>query len=210
MPDESTQSRSLLTVGHSNHECDQFLALLQRHQVTAIADVRSQPYSQYTPQFNRETLESALRRRRIQYVFMGNELGARRAERECYLAGQARYELIAKLPLFQAGLERVKRGIETHRVALMCSEKDPLTCHRTILVCRHLRAAINISHILENGMLESHEQAETRLLTLAGLPEADLFHGRAELIERAYDLQGEQIAFRETAGTGAGAQAALG
>jgi len=191
----------LFTVGHSNHECEKFLDLLSRHGITAVADVRSQPYSQYTPQFNRETLESALGRRRIKYVFMGKELGARREERECYVAGKARYDLIKGLPAFLQGLERLRRGMKTQRIALMCSEKDPLTCHRTILICRQLRggeadgAKIEIQHILEDGALESQAAAETRLLALMGLPEEDLFHDRAELVERAYDQQGEAIAY---------------
>ncbi len=189
----------LFTVGHSNHECAQFLDLLARHQITAVADVRSQPYSQYTPQFNRETLEAALGHRHIKYVFMGKELGARREERECYVAGKARYDLIKKLPAFVQGLERLERGRITQRIAMMCSEKDPLTCHRTILICRQLRGApgMVIQHILEEGTLESQAAAETRLLALLGLPEGDLFHDRAELIERAYDQQGEAIAFVE-------------
>ena len=141
----------LYTVGHSNHECEKFLDLLTPHQITAVADVRSQPYSQYTPQFNRETLEAALGRRRIKYVFMGKELGARREERECYVGGQARYDLIAGLPAFLQGLERLRRGAKTQRIALLCSEKDPLACHRTILVCRQLRGEFAIEHILEDG-----------------------------------------------------------
>ncbi len=187
----------LFTVGHSNHECAKFLDLLAGHQITAIADVRSQPYSQYTPQFNRETLESALAQRKIKYVFLGRELGARREERECYVAGQARYDRIKSLPAFLQGLERLRRGAAAQRIALMCSEKDPLTCHRTILVCRQLRGERTIQHILEDGALESQAAAETRLLQLTGLPEGDLFHDRGELIESAYDKQALAIAYAE-------------
>jgi hypothetical protein len=80
----------------------------------------------------------------------------------------------------------------------MCAEKDPLTCHRTILICRHLRSEpVEIKHILDDGSLERNEQAEARLLDLVGLPSAHLFHSRSELIEQAYDLQGDRIAFRE-------------
>lgn len=188
---------SLFTVGHSNHECARLIDLLLRHQVTAVADVRSQPYSQYTPQFNRETLESALGQRKIKYVFLGKELGARRDERESYVDGQARYDRIKTLPLFLQGLERLRRGMQKERIALMCSEKDPLTCHRTILVCRALRDEMSIGHILEDGETESQSAAETRLLQMMGLPESDLFHDRGELIERAYDKQALAIAYTE-------------
>ena len=80
---------------------------------------------------------------------------------------------------------------------MMCSEKDPLTCHRTILVCRELRGEMEIQHILEDGALEAQAAAETRLLSLMGLPEGDLFHDRGELIERAYDKQALSIAYTE-------------
>src|ERR1041384_3192027 len=184
MTEPASAKLTLYTIGHSNHECVPLMELLRRHAITAIADVRSQPYSQYTPQFNRETLESALRQNRIHYVFLGRELGARREERQCYIAGKARYDLIKKLPLFHQGIDRVLQGLKSQRVALLCSEKDPITCHRTILICRHMRNPdLHILHILEDGALESQETAETRLLESLGMPEADLFHDRRELVE---------------------------
>jgi uncharacterized protein (DUF488 family) len=193
----TTSQATLFTIGHSNQQCARFIDLLQKHALTAIADVRSLPYSQYTPQFNRETLEAALHHRGLKYVFMGRELGARRDERECYVDGQARYDLVRQLPAFAQGLERLRRGTHTQRIALMCSEKDPLTCHRTILICRALRDEMAIAHILEDGTSESHSAAESRLLKLMGLGEGDLFHDRAELLERAYDQQGRAIAYTE-------------
>ena len=188
----------LFTIGHSDHEMGKFVSLLARHGVNAVADVRSQPYSRFNSQFNRELLAEALRQAGIQYVFLGRELGARRSERESYQDKQARYDLIERLPAFREGLERLRRGIAAHRLALLCAEKDPLTCHRTILVCRHLRSEpIDIQHILEDGSLETTEQAENRLLEVVGLPPTHLFLDRSELIEQAYDLQAEQIAYTE-------------
>jgi uncharacterized protein (DUF488 family) len=191
---------SLFTIGHSDHEMSEFVSLLTRHGVNVIADVRSQPYSRYHMQFNRETFaEELLKRAGIQYVYLGRELGARRAERESYQDRQAHYDLISRLPAFREGLERLRRGLATHRIALLCAEKDPLTCHRTILVCRHLRSElIDIRHILEDGALETNEQAESRLIRTVGLPPADLFWDRSELVEQAYDLQGKRIAYMES------------
>jgi uncharacterized protein (DUF488 family) len=191
------QSR-LFTVGHSDHSAGVFLDLLRRHGVTALADVRSSPYSRRYPQFNREALAAEVERAGIRYVFLGTELGARRSEPECYEDRKARYPLIARAPLFAEGLTRVRQGAEKYRVALMCAEKDPLTCHRAVLVCRHLRESMSgIQHIREDGRLESHDELESRLLALAGLPEGDLFQSREELMERAYDWQGERIAYEE-------------
>ncbi|MCA9252337.1 MAG: DUF488 domain-containing protein [Phycisphaerales bacterium] len=192
-------TKTLFTVGHSTHELSEFLSLLERHRISAVADVRSQPYGRFTPHFNRESLQASLKLAGIHYVFLGTELGARRSERECYLDGKARYELIAKSPAFVAGLSRIRSGIANSRIALMCAEKDPLTCHRTILVCHALRCdELDIQHILADGSLESMNDAETRLLDILGIPAEDLFRTREEILEEAYQRQGERIAYSDS------------
>lgn len=189
-------TRSLFTVGHSSHALGHFLALLKKHRVTAISDVRSVPYSRRNPQFNREPLSAELRENGIAYVFLGKELGARSDDPSCYVDDKARYERIASTVPFKKGLERILKGLETHRIALMCAEADPLTCHRMILVCRNLRRPeLDIAHILPSGDLEKHEDSERRLLRITGLAQEDLFEDAADPIERAYDLQGEKIAY---------------
>jgi uncharacterized protein (DUF488 family) len=189
---------ALFTIGHSDHELATLVGLLRRHRVEVVADVRSQPYSARLPQFNKDLLERGLRENDIQYVFLGRELGARRDEPECYVDGVARYDLVAKTAAFANGLLRVCNGIGEYNVALLCAEKDPLTCHRTILVCRHLRGfGFPIHHIHADGYLESHEVAEERLLQITGDAEPFLFSSRQEQIERAYDRQGLKIAYRQ-------------
>lgn len=187
----------IFTIGHSDHAIERFIELLREHGVTALADVRSQPYSRFHPQFNREPLRACLKAAGVHYVPLYEELGARRTEAQCYAAdGKARYDLIAKAPLFQAGLRRVRQGAEQHRIALMCAERDPITCHRTILVCRHLKPlGVPIAHILQDGQLETTAEMERRLLDAAGVYGGDLFTGEAEALERAYDVQGERIAY---------------
>lgn len=187
----------LYTIGHSNHELPRFVALLRQHGIEAVADVRSSPYSAYNPQFNREALRGYLESQRMGYVFLGSELGARRTEPECYDdEGRVLFDRVASAPAFRSGLERVKSGARSLRVALMCAEKDPLTCHRTILICRALRDDLpDIRHIREDGTTETHAEAETRLLALCKLPERDLFHTREELLADAYDCQARRIAF---------------
>jgi uncharacterized protein (DUF488 family) len=192
--------KTLFTVGHSDHEFPKLVALLRQHGVEVVADVRSQPYSARLPQFNKEALERRLRENGIQYVFLGRELGARRDEPQCYVEGQARYDLVAKTIAFAKGLQRVRNGLEKYAVALLCAEKDPLPCHRTILVCRHLRGlGFAIQHIHEDGHLESHQAAEERLLEMTGDAEPFMFSSRQDQVERAYDRQGLKIAFRQNA-----------
>lgn len=196
MTESSSSVPRLFTVGHSDHKLPAFLSLLSRHQITALADVRSQPYSRFNAHFNREPLRDALRTAGIKYVFLGRELGARRAEPEAYEGARARYDLIRQLPKFKDGLARIRQGLALNRIALLCAEKDPLTCHRTILVCREMRREpIEIHHILEDGSLESTTAVEARLLRLFGLTGGDLFRDRAEQIELAYERQAESIAF---------------
>ncbi len=190
--------KPIFTVGHSTHELDHFIALLTAHGISTVADVRSDPYSRI-PHFNRDALAAALKTRNIAYEHFGRELGARRAEENCYIDGQAVYELIAALPLFRQGIDRLLHTARQHVVALMCSEKEPLDCHRTVLVCRHLRPyETQINHILANGELESHPAAEHRLMELMGMsPEqGNLFADRQQLIEQAYQARGKEIAYR--------------
>jgi uncharacterized protein (DUF488 family) len=194
----STDGRELFTIGHSTHSLEDFLGLLKRHGITTIVDVRSQPYSRID-YFCKDALTAVLKAARIEYVFLGRELGARRDERACYEGGQAIYERVADLPAFREGLVRLDRCAQEQVAAVLCAEKEPLDCHRTILVCRHLRGrGLRIRHILADGTLESHEETEKRLLKLMKI-EASLFEPEVterDLIERAYEARGREIAYR--------------
>jgi uncharacterized protein (DUF488 family) len=195
---KSVLFQPVFTIGHSNMEFAKFAGLLTQHGVRAVADVRSSPYSQFNPQYNRDTLQRALRPLGISYVFLGAELGARRSERECYVEGRVDYRLIARAPAFQRGLERVIEGAGKMRLALLCAEKDPIECHRCILICPRLRErGLAILHILADGTLEAHERTESRLLHLLDLPENELFRSTDEITEEAYRIQGDKIAYQE-------------
>jgi uncharacterized protein (DUF488 family) len=205
----------LLTIGHSNHEISTFIALLKKRQVTAIADVRSHPYSRFFPHFNQTALQKALAREKIHYVFLGRELGARPSNPECYLEGKAVYEKIAATEEFHDGIQRILKGLQTYNIALMCAEQDPLTCHRAILDCQYLRQFnVSIRHILKDGELETHDQLEQRMLAKHKLTkfaedreqpiQLSLFTSadhniptRQECLEKAYQLQGAKIAYIE-------------
>ena len=189
---------ALYTIGHSTHTAQKMIDLLRLHGITAIADVRSSPYSRRNPQFSRDSFSGLLTACKIAYVFLGRELGARSTDRSCYSQGKVQYDLLARTHLFQAGLDRVIHGMKTHRVALLCAEKDPLTCHRAILVCRHLvTRGVVVRHVLEDGRIENHEEALSRLLGEHGLPERDLFRNRSEMIEQAYSERGDKISYAD-------------
>lgn len=192
----SRRRRTLLTVGHSDHAMAEFIALLKLHAVSILVDVRSRPYSRHHAQFNRETLAEALRTNGIDYKFMGDELGARRSEAACYVDGKVQYDLVARLPAFIAGLLLLRELLEAGQVALMCAEKDPLACHRTILICRALRSDdLDIRHILDDGSCESQEESEDRLLRATGRDGGSLFADRDDLLDEAYQERAAELAF---------------
>ena len=209
------------TIGHSNHAIETFIELLHQHQVTALADVRSSPYSRRFPQFNQSALKTALKTANIAYVPLGDNLGARPRDRNCYVDGMARYDLIAATEAFKIGLNRLIQGSQKYQISLMCAEQDPIVCHRAILICPHLKnAGLEIHHIHKNGDLETNEDLENRVLkqnnlykSLAELEnpvkQLSLFDlqptqtlekplSRAELVEKAYQLQSEKVAYTET------------
>jgi len=190
----------IYTIGHSTQPVDQFIRSLKRNGVTAIADVRSSPYSRHNPQFCKEDLRSALKSEDIRYVFLGNELGARSDDECCYVDDKVQYGRLAQSEGFRSGIQRVIEGSQTHQIALMCAEKDPLDCHRTILVARVLVAlGCRVKHILINGSVETHEAAMERLVKRLGLDEADMFRSHDLVVEEAYERQGDLIAYDRSA-----------
>jgi uncharacterized protein (DUF488 family) len=192
----------VFTVGHSSHSIEDFIALLNTHGIEAIADVRSSPYSKFNPQFNREVLQNSLSRAGVTYVFLGDELGARRSEPDCYVDQRVSFNRVAQTRLFQEGLRRIVQGAAKMRIALMCAEKDPLMCHRTILVARYLRSKVDqIFHILEDATLETQVAADERLLRDYELQDNDLFIPFEERVAQAYTRRGNEIAYVEASQT---------
>ena len=193
----------VLTVGHSNHPLETFVSLLQQHGVETLADVRSTPYSRFNPQFNRKSLGAALQAHGIAYRFMGQALGGRPEDRSCYEDGRVRYDRLAGTSLYREGIEQVVETAGVERLALMCAEKEPLDCHRTLLVGRSLAGrGVAVTHILADGTLEPHDDAMDRLLDSANLPRGDLLHSREELIAEALALKEGRITYADKAARG--------
>ena len=190
------ESKNILyTIGHSNHKIEDFINLLKRYGVNCVADVRSAPYSRYCPQFNKDTIAAALQAAGVAYVFLGKELGGRPDDPACYEDGCLNFRRVAERQEFKRGIERLLADIPKHHIALMCAEKDPLECHRTILVSRHLKKhSIQIKHILADGSIEEHSETERRLVGMFK-PESILFES-TETIEEAYDQQAKKMSRR--------------
>lgn len=200
-------ARQIFTIGHSTLAVGDFLSMLKANDVTAVADVRSTPYSRFNPGFNREALKGDLQVNGVSYVFLGKELGGRPRDPECYEDGRASYPRMAETDEFKRGLERVIQGSATHRIALMCSEGDPLSCHRMLLIARALtERGVPVVHVSRNGRLETQAEAEDRLVRLVGLSETMLL-SPSELLAEAYGLQAKRVAYAERSGAPADAEA---
>ena len=186
----------IYTIGYSSFSMEKFIDILKRYKITALVDVRSQPYSRFKPEFNFDNLKKELHKHNIAYVFLGEECGARVNDSTCYVNGKVNYDLVARTKRFKKGLARIKKGMKQYTIVLMCAEKDPIDCHRTILISRHLQLlGILIKHILSDGTLEDHMMTEKRLLKLFKLDSPNLFFSKDQLLNNAYSLQGEKIAY---------------
>ena len=190
------ENNTIYTIGYSSHTIDSFIKVLKKYDINAVCDVRSQAYSAYKPEFSQVALKTELRKHGIHYVFLGKELGARRDESECYVNGKVDYQLVKKTELFQRGIERLNKGMKQYTIVLLCAEKDPIGCHRSILVSRYLYyLGVPIQHIHGDGAVESHSELENRLLQLHTRDHADLIVQRSDLLGEAYRLQAENIAY---------------
>ena len=191
---------TVYTIGHSTHSEAEFLRLLRGAGITAVGDVRSAPYSRWNPQFDREVLQKTLRGAGIEYVYLGDALGARTSDASCYDKGVVNYTRLAQTTPFRDGLRRVMEGAEKFRIALMCAEKEPLECHRTILVARQLvDARCEVVHIHADGRLEPHEAAMLRLAALLRVETQTqhMFRSADDLQSDLYELQERRIAYTQ-------------
>jgi uncharacterized protein (DUF488 family) len=187
----------LFTIGHSNIPAERFTALLRGAGVDTIADVRSIPASRFCPWFSAKNLVPLLAGANIDYLSFGDELGGRPRDPSLYCDGVADYEAMAQRSSFQAGLDRLLVRAGQRCLCLMCSERDPLDCHRYLLVARALAArGVSVGHILHDGGIESHAATERRLLE--GAPEDnDLFaNGQDERLAAAYRRRARAVAYR--------------
>ena len=188
----------IYTIGHSNHSARRFIDLLQGAGIECVADVRSTPFSRRNPQFSQRALAASLKDAGIEYWFLGDALGARPKDPGCYEGGKVSYARIAATPAFQEAVGALIKDSHAKRIAIMCAEKEPLECHRTILVGRALaQRDTELQHILADGRIEPHAELEQRLLHLAKEP-VDLFADRDAALARAYDKRGKQMAFSLT------------
>ena len=193
----------LYTIGHSNYPVEHLIDLLQKYQMDYLLDVRSTPYSRYAPQYNTDVLKKKLEENGIRYAPMGNYFGARQSNMEFYPNGYLDFELFRESELFKKGLDNVLLGLEQYNIALMCTEKDPIECHRTIMVARGFELiGVNVQHILHDGHCMTQEEINRRLLDMY-FPERgqlSLFaadnKSDEDYLNEAYRMRNREIGYR--------------
>ena len=193
----------IFTIGHSTHSLEVFLDLLQVHDITHLIDVRSLPASKYNPQFNKAPLSGFLKNHGIQYLHFGKEFGARHSEPEVLdTAGRVDFELIRQTPAFKGGMDRVQQLLEKQsKVVLMCSESDPMECHRFSMIAFAIeQASIEVQHILKDKTLISNIRLENQLLKKFSkkIPHPDLFNPDITMddqLRAAYRLHNIEVAY---------------
>jgi len=187
----------LFTIGHSNVPIERFVALLQQAGVTALVDVRSVPLSRRFPWFSKNNLARALARESIDYLSMGDVFGGRPRDQRLYRDGVADYEAMANEPQYLDGLARLTAEASRSRVCLMCAEREPLDCHRCLLVARSLaERGLAIGHILHDGAIEPHAETEQQLIARAD-EDCDLFaSGQRERLAAAYRRRAQAVGYR--------------
>lgn len=197
---------ALFTIGHSQHTPEYFSSLLMQHKVNYILDVRSTPYSKYAEQFNKDNISKWLEAKGIHYAFMGNFFGARPTDLSLYHPdGYLDFEKVSHSEKFLKGMENVLLGLSHgNNIALMCTEKDPIDCHRAIMVARAFAInGTNVTHILSNGFLQPQKELDERLLDMyfPDRGQMTLFNynetiSENEYISQAYKKRNEEIGYR--------------
>lgn len=184
----------IYTIGYGNRTLEELIALLQQYDIRYLIDVRTSPYSRFKPEFGKEALEQALRPQGIRYVFMGQELGGRPTDPDCYVDGKVDYDRVREKPFYQAGIQRVHTAWKKQLpVVLMCSELRPQECHRAKLIGETLtQLGLPVQHIGEQGQLQSHADVINTLthgqLTLFG---TQMFTSRQRYNETEEDAAAE-------------------
>jgi uncharacterized protein (DUF488 family) len=190
----------IFTIGHSNYEAEQFIKILHSHSIKVLVDVRSSPYSKYCSQFNKDTIKEVLTNSGIEYLFLGRELGARPKDQNCYVNGKVSFDKLQGSEPFKQGILRLLDQMKKGNIAIMCSEKEPINCHRAILISRVLtRQGVTVKHILSETELLEHKELEEQLLKKYKV-EKTLFDSESSIqsnLQEAYQEQEQRISYQD-------------
>ncbi len=200
---KNTPNPKLYTIGYATKPIAVFIAQLKQYDIQAVADVRSVPYSKVFYDYHQEAIASTLRQHHIHYVYVGEELGPRSKDPAHYNDDQqVQFDRLMQADLFLSGIQRIQKGLDKPlNIALMCAEKDPATCHRSLLIGYYLQQhqpQIGLEHILHNGELESQCDLKKRVSQLHSKG-SDLFLTPEQMAEQSYQQQLKLTSYRKPA-----------
>jgi uncharacterized protein (DUF488 family) len=192
---------TIYTIGHSTHPISKFLELLRPYQVNCIVDVRSVAASRFNPQYNKKSLAELLRGEGIDYLHFADEFGARQTNPVLLdIDGQVDFEKFRASEKFKDGIKRLGTGVNSgYTIALMCSEADPLHCHRFAMISPALKD-FEVKHILKDATIQSQHQMEQKLLEIYGkkAPQLNIFQNglsEEERLLRAFRLLNKEVGY---------------
>lgn len=196
---------TIYTIGYTGFSLDEFVQELKSKGINVVIDVRSSPYSERYADYNRDNLESVLVANKIYYRNYIKEFGARQDDRSFYSKeGHLDFEVFAKSEQFLSGVEKIKNSVaKGFNVVFLCAEKEPVQCHRTILVARAFHElGYNVVHLKPNNVAINHSEIETQLLNMY-FPrryQIDMFSTNVKTDEEylidAYRMQNKKIGYK--------------
>ena len=194
------EKKGFVTIGHGRTDLQVFIRTLLRYKVNCIVDVRSTPYSRYSAQYNKEVFFTELAKCGISYKWLGNSLGGRPNDDSAYDEnGIVDYEKLVKTELFLGGLKELEEMSLTNNIAIMCSEQDPIKCHRFLAISRELaRREYRIVHIKDSKFYVKQAQLENDLVMIhfGENVQLDLFSKMTDAIAESYTKQNKECGYR--------------
>lgn len=193
----------IFTIGYAGFKIDDFIKILKKYHINSLIDVRSMPFSKFHSEYNKPIFSKVLHDSGIIYRNYKKEFGARQDDRKYYPNGYLDFSMFTKSQVFLEGMDKIIKAIPLgYKFVLMCSEKDPITCHRNIMIAKAFyNNGISINNILSDGSIITQSDIETRLLDMyyPGRDQLSLFAEQLsleEMIQNSYKFQNEKIGYR--------------
>ena len=196
--------KTIYTIGYSGFSLVDFIQELRNHNINVVIDVRSYAYSERYPDYNKTTIEKSLNKAGIYYKNYAKEFGARQDNMAFYSSeGYLDFDIFSKSEQFQNGVTKIVDSTEKgYKIVFMCAEKEPIQCHRTILVARAFdKLGFSVIHLMPKGITKNQRQIDEELLKkyFPNIGQMTLFDDQMsdeECLDAAYKKQNEQIGYR--------------
>lgn len=195
--------KEIYTIGYSGFKIEDFINTLKKYNINSVIDVRSNPHSQFYVDYNKENLENTLKTNKIIYRNYKDEFGARQEDKSFYTNGCLNFKAFSQSKIFQSGLKKIINAMPLgYTFVLMCSEKEPIRCHRNIMVARvFFEQGYEVKNILSDGTYVTQDEIEKELVNiyypnreqLSLLSEPLTWN---EMVENCYKLQNHKIGYR--------------